>query len=128
MRLKLRVERRRHELSQLQAQLQATLEAVRLEVEIAVREVQTTYREMVANYRAMEAAATEVEYITDRWQLSPDADGSASILLDHLLQAQERLSVAESAYLQAQLSYSLSQMAYRKAIGMLLKAEDAVSG
>ncbi len=123
-----RFERRRHELNQLQAELQATLEAVRLEVEIAVREVQTTYREMMANYRAMEAAATEVDYIADRWQLSPEADSSASILLDHLLQAQERLTATESAYLHAQLNYSLSQMAYRKAIGMLLKAEDAISG
>ena len=122
-----RMQRRHHELQQLQAELQATLEAVRLEVEVAVRELQTTYGEMEANYRAMEAATVEVDYIADRWQLLPDADRSASVLLEHLLQAQERLNAAESAYLHAQLNYSLSQMAYRRATGRLLQAEE-ISG
>ncbi len=120
-----RRQRRQHELRQLQAELQATLEAVRLEVEVNVREVQTTYREMVANYRAMEAAKVEVEYIENRWLMLPDSDRSSSLLLENLLEAQERLAVAETAYLHAQLNYSLSQVSYRKSIGTLLRADKA---
>jgi outer membrane protein TolC len=79
---------------------------------------------MEANQRAMEAAAVEVDYISDRWQLLPDTDRAAAVQLDQLLQAQERLNAAESAYLHAQLNYSLSQMTYRRATGMLLQAEE----
>ena len=118
-----RLQRRQHELRQLQAEMQNVLEAIRLEVEVNVREVQTAYGEMVANYRAMEAAAVEVEYLQDRWQLLPDSDRSAALFLDALLQAQERLNLAESAYLRAQLNYNLSQMSFRKAIGVLLQAD-----
>ena len=118
-----RLQRRQHELRQLQAEMQNVLEAIRLEVEVNVREVQTAYGEMVANYRAMEAAAVEVEYLQDRWQLLPDSDRSAALFLDALLQAQERLNLAESAYLRALLNYNLSQMSYRKSIGVLLQTD-----
>jgi hypothetical protein len=108
---------------QLEAQLRATMETLRLDVEIAVREVQTTFRETAANYRAMEAAAVEVEYISDRWRLLPGTDRSASLLLEDLLDAQERLNIAEFAYLDAQVNYNVAQIGYQKALGTLLQTE-----
>lgn len=119
-----RYQRRRLELRQMEAQFRTTLETLKLEVEVASREVSTTYREVDANFRAMDAARAEVEYLQDRWQLLPGDDRSASLLLEDLLDAQERLTAAEYQFLDTQLSYSLAQMSYKKAIGSLLVTEN----
>ncbi len=113
--------RRRHELRQVESQLRATMEMLRLDVEVAVREVLTTYREMNAEYGAMTAAQAEVDYIRDRWQVLAGTDQSASLLLEDLLDAQERLGAAEFAFLTAQTSYNFAQIAYQRALGTLLE-------
>jgi outer membrane protein TolC len=118
-----RYQRRRLELRQLEAQLQNTIQSLGLDVEVAVREVTTTYREMTAHHRAMEAARAEVDYIYDRWQLLPSTDRSAALLLEDILDSQERLNTAESGFLQAQLNYNLSYVNYLKSVGTLLRAE-----
>ncbi len=123
-RAKARHLRRRHELRQLEAQMRATMESLRLEVEVAARDVVTTYREMIANLRAMRAEETEVEYLYQRWKLLPGNDRSASLLLEDLLDAQERLNVSEFAYLNSQLNYNVSHMAFQRAVGTLLQSEN----
>lgn len=118
-----RLQKRRLELRQLEEQLRNTAELLRLEVEVAVREISTTYQEMEANYLSMKAAQAEVDYIYDRWKLLPGSDRSASLMLEDLLDAQERLNSAEFAYLDAQLNFSVSQITYLKALGTLLQSE-----
>jgi hypothetical protein len=108
----------------MEAQFRTTLETLKLEVEVASREVTTSFREVDAEYRAMDAARAEVDYLQDRWALLPGDDRSASLLLEDLLDAQERLTASEYEFLDAQLSYSLSQMSYKKAIGSLLVTEN----
>jgi outer membrane protein TolC len=120
---KARYQRRQLELRQLEADLKATMENLRQEVEVAVAEVLTAYQEMTANHRSMEAAAVNVDYVHDRWQLLPGSDHSASFLLDDLLSAQERLSAAEYAFLQAQVAYNVDQMLYQQSLGTLLQSE-----
>ncbi|MCA9172733.1 MAG: TolC family protein, partial [Planctomycetales bacterium] len=115
--------RRRMELRQLEAQFRATAANLTLEVERAVREVTTTYQEMMANYGAMQAADAEVNYIFERWQLLPGSDRNASLLLEDLLDAQQRLNAAEFGYLQAQYNFNVSHIAYLKALGTLLQSE-----
>jgi len=123
-RAKSRYQRRRHELRQLEAQMHATMQSLRLEVEVAARDVVTTYREMLANHRAMRAEETEVEYLYQRWKLLPGNDRSASLLLEDLLDAQQRLNVSEFAYLTSQLNYNVSHMAFQRAIGTLLQSQN----
>jgi outer membrane protein TolC len=118
-----RLQKRRLELRQLEEQLRNTAEMLRLEVEVAVREVATTYQEMEANYLSMQAAAAEVAYIDDRWRLLPGSDRSASLMLEDLLDAQQRLNGAEFAFLDAQLNFSVAQITYLKALGTLLQSE-----
>ena len=96
---------------------------IKLEVAIAVREVNTSFREMEAKHRAMVAADTEVEYIEERWKLLADEDRSASLILEDLLAAQVRLGDAEYGFLTAGLNYNQSQMNYKKAVGTLLQEE-----
>ena len=58
-----RLQRRRLEVRQLQNQFQTTAETLKLEVAVAVRELETSFREMEAKQRAMHASVAEVTYI-----------------------------------------------------------------
>jgi len=115
-----RVQKRRLELRRLQHQFRQTVETLKLEVEIAVHQVNAAYESLDAKNRAMEAASEEVAYLYDRWQLLPVDNGSASLLLEDLLEAQDRLADGELGLLQALLDHNLSQVTFKRAIGALL--------
>jgi hypothetical protein len=97
---------------------------MQLEVEIAVREVQASYRAMLAKRTATEAAASEVDYIERRWRLLPGEDRTASLVLEDLLGAQERLTAEEFDFLSAQVTYNLALTSLKKATGTLLQVEN----
>ncbi len=115
--------RRKLELRQLQNQYQTTLQTVRLEVEVAVREIETSSQEMFATSQAMLARSAELDAQTKRWQRIPGEDVSASLALENLLTSQERLALAEFDFLQSQLTYNLAQMNLKRVTGLLLRTE-----
>jgi outer membrane protein TolC len=116
-------QRRRAELRQLSNQFQATLENLHAEVEIAVREVDTSYREVQAKYHSMTAEGANVAYLQGRWERLAGDDRAASFILEDLLDAQDRLAIAESGFAQAQVEYTLSLTRLNRATGTLLKHE-----
>jgi outer membrane protein TolC len=120
--------RRGLELRQLKHQYQTTLETVKLEVEVAVREVDSSSQEMFAKAEAMQARAAQLDSMTKRWQQLPGEDVTASLALENLLTAQERLAEAEFEYLQSELTYNLSLMNIKRASGTLLRSEGIVIG
>lgn len=115
-----KLQKRRLELRRLQHQFRQTVETLKLEVEVAVHELNAAFESLHAKRRAMDAANAEVDYLLDRWQLLPIDNGSASLLLEDLLDAQDRLTDAEQSLLQSTLEYGLAQVTYKKAIGALL--------
>ncbi len=123
-----RYQRRVLETRQLQNQFRSTLHALQLEVEIAVREVQTTFREIEAKHQAMMAAESEVDYISARWQALPGEDRSASLVLEDLLAAQDRLAANEFEFLEAQVAYNLAMINLKRVTGTLLRSEQVAIG
>jgi outer membrane protein TolC len=119
-----RLQQRKVEVRQLCNQLQATMNKIRAEVEIAVREVDTTYREMASKYRAMVAGQAEIDYLTERWQLLPGDQQVAGVMLDDLLNAQERLADTEASFVQAVVAYNVALVNQRRITGTLLDYED----
>ena len=115
-----KLQKRRLELRRLQHQFRQTVETLKLEVEVAVHELNAAFESLHAKRRAMDAANAEVDYLLDRWQLLPIDNGSASLLLEDLLDAQDRLTDSEQSLLQSTLEYGLAQVTYKKAIGALL--------
>lgn len=115
--------RRRLELRQLQGQYQTTLQTVKLEVEVAVREIQASNQEMLAKHQAMMARSAQLEAETKRWQRLPGEDVAASLALENLLTSQARLADSEFEYLQSQLTYNLAQMNLKRSTGLLLQTE-----
>ncbi len=123
-----RLRRRRLELRQLQNQFRATVETLLLEVKVAIREVETGYQDLLAKYHAMRAASEEVDYIEQRWRRLAGEERSVNLYLEDLLRAQERLTAAEFAFLQAETTYGLSLINLKRANGTLLQAEGIEAG
>jgi outer membrane protein TolC len=117
------MQRRKLQLRQVTEQFDATVQMLLADVEVVVRDVHATYQEMVGKFRAMRAAAAEVEYSTRRWQLLSGEDRSAGLLLEDLLDAQDRLVLEEFGFALAQHNYTVSQTALKRAMGTLLEQE-----
>ena len=83
------------------SQFRLVVEEALTGVEQSVREVETTYGEMASKCDAMLAVADEANYLFDRWKTLPGTDDSAVLLLDNLLDAQERLADEEAAMVRA---------------------------
>ncbi|MDA0658599.1 MAG: TolC family protein [Planctomycetota bacterium] len=118
-----RHQQRRLELRQMRSEFELALETIRYEVEVALRDLNASYEEMKARYEAILAAEAEMQQLADRWRLLPGDDRSGSLLLEDLLESQQRVNDAEFRFLHAQLNYSLSQMTIKQAMGTLLEDE-----
>lgn len=120
--------RRQLEIRQLRNQYATTLETVRLEVEVAVREFMTSQTELSTKQQAMMARNVQLDALTKRWEQLPGEDVSASFALENLLSAQESLAQSEFEYLQAQLTFKLSIFNLKRATGTLLQSEQVSIG
>ncbi len=97
--------------------------ALNAEVEIAVREVETTFQELQAKRELVVAAQADTTYLHKRWEALPGDERSASFLLEDLLDSQDRLASAEAAYSQAPVDYTLSLVRLNRTLGTLLQSE-----
>ena len=115
-----RLEQRRLEYRQATSQLEATTANIRAEVEIAVREVDTTYLEMVSKFHACVADNEDVVYQMSRWKTLPYEQPSAGFALDELLSSQDRLALAELDFVTAEVNYNLAVICLTRATGTLV--------
>ena len=116
---------RRHlELRQLKSQYQTTLETLKLEARVAVREVMTSFDEMDSRKTSLDASSAKTEYIRKRWELLPGENGAASFVLENLLDSQNQLATAEYGYLSAVMTYNLALINLKRATGTLLQHEN----
>jgi len=121
---KARVCRRQHEVRRLQAEFSRATEAIKTEVDLAVRELNTTYLEIGAKNQALMAAEAEATTIEQRWLRMVDGRGTASLNLESLLRAQERVTEAEREYAAAIVAYNLSLDRLKRSNGTLLRLEN----
>ncbi|MEM6777542.1 MAG: TolC family protein [Planctomycetota bacterium] len=115
-----RLQRSRWELNRSVFEFQQTTETAMATVEIAVRETRAAYAELVARKRSVIAAAAEVDYLYQRWRWLPDPNESAILLIEDLLDAQERTAEEEKAVTTAQVAYAMSWIRLRRSMGVLL--------
>jgi Outer membrane efflux protein len=122
-----RLKKRQLELRQITNQLALTTANVRLEVETAVREIETAHREMISHSHAIVGGEAEIEYLSNRWRLLPGDQQTAGLMLDDLLNAQERLSRSEASYVSAVVGYNLAFVHWKRSTGTLfdMQAIDA---
>lgn len=120
-------ERREWEAESAFCQFQTTVERSLTNVETSIRELHTTHREMLGKYYSMVAAQNEVAFLEDRWRTLPGIDDSATLLLEDLLESQERLVDEEAAFVRAQVGYSMAYVMVRREIGTLLRVEQGIT-
>lgn len=120
--------RRRLELRQLQNQYETTVQTLKLETRVAVREVETSFDELDTKYSSMQAMNAKNAYILRRWELMPGEGRSGSYVLEDLLVAQTQLSRTENEYLSSVVTYNLALMNLKRATGMLLQHEQVTVG
>lgn len=116
-----RHERREWESTRSLHLFRQTVETSLTEVEVSAREVQTTYQEMVGRFHSMSAARRETSYLVDRWETLPELNDSVTLLLEDLLDSQERLADEESAFVSAQVQYSIAVVQLKQAMGTLFR-------
>lgn len=116
-----RQERRQWEANRSLHQFRAVVETGLTEVEVAVREVKTAHLEMLGRYHAMVASENETSFLLDRWQTLPNIDDSATLLLEDLLDSQERRADEEAAFSKAQFDYAVAVVRLKQSVGTLFR-------
>jgi outer membrane protein TolC len=110
---------RQLEMKRAGSQLQAVAATIRAEVEIATRDVTTTCREVRSKYQAMLAEQQEVELLLERWRSLAGDQQVSGIVLNDLLDAQERRASAELDMVNAQVSHRIAWIQLKRATGTL---------
>jgi outer membrane protein TolC len=111
---------RQLELSRATSKLQVVTANVRADVEVAVREVTTTYREMVSAHQAMQSEQKQIDYLVQRWRLLAGDQQTAGIVLNDLLESQDRRAAAEASFATAQIAHRIAWVNLRRATGTLI--------
>ncbi len=118
--------RRELEMRKALADFRTSVETGLTEVELALREARTSYLELGSKFQAMLAAERESLYLLERWKLMPDDERSSILLLEDLLDSQERLASEEADFTNAQVGYVIALAQLKRVQGILLKAAPAV--
>jgi outer membrane protein TolC len=118
-----KMRKRQMEYAQLTCQLAGVCANVRLEVENAVREIDTTYQETLCQAHAVVSNLAEIEYLHARWEASLDEARSSTVLLDDLFNAHDRLARSEGLYATALVAYNAGFANLNKAMGTLIDCE-----
>lgn len=121
---KARQNRRQWELTKAVYDFRTLVETGLTDVELSVREAETSYREMLSKFQALIAAETESSYLEDRWKVLPGADRGTTLLLEDLLDSQQRLADAEGEFVTSQVAYSVALIRVRRSMGTLLIAQN----
>ena len=121
---KARLERDELRWQAITSDLESKILEVKSEVDIAVREVETSHRKLVARSIAMDSARQEMQAQRERLILSLNDGDHIGNTLNFLLDAQDRLATQENLLAQAQSDYMISWVALKKAMGTLVLVEN----
>lgn len=114
-------QRRELEMKQSLQRFRLVIETSLNEVEVAAREVSTTHQELVGRLNSMKAAQKEQAYLIDRWKTLPGVDDSVTLLLEDLLDSQERLANEEAAFVRAQVAHCIANIRLKQVMGTLFQ-------
>jgi outer membrane protein TolC len=112
------------ELEQAKHLFRDTVATLSKEVEIALREVETTWQELGARRASAAATTAEVNYLRARLEFIPGEDHqSVSGALEELFNAIDRLVRDESLLAQAHRNYAVAIAEFHRATGMLVNVQ-----
>jgi outer membrane protein TolC len=107
----------------LTSQFRATLDDVGAQIAVAVGEVLTAYDTLVATHLALKAAEIELESSHAQWERRAGDRQTGSVLLENLLDSQQRLAERERDFIRSEVDYMKAQARLHHAEGTLLTRE-----
>ena len=121
-----RLTQRKLQINLIKAEIDETMQNVIAESQIARRRVVSAKETLVAAFEAIHAARLDMEQNEGRWEAFALVDGdiaegqTPTIVLDRLLDSQERLAAAELVYAQAEMELKVAEVAMQRTMGTLL--------
>lgn len=109
-------------LREVEAMREEILKA-RAEIETAVREVSVSIAETEMRHRTVVATRGEEEYLRRRWEMLAGDGGSVGLVLQDLLDSQQRRTDAEETLVAARVGYLVALIHLQTAMGTLLSSE-----
>jgi len=121
-----RLTQRKLQMNLIKAEIDETMQNVIAESQIARRRVVSAKETLAAAFDAIHAARLDMEQNEARWDAFALVEGdlaegqTPTIVLDRLLDSQERLAAAELVYAQAEMELKVAEVAMQRTMGTLL--------
>ena len=121
-----RLTQRKLQMNLIKAEIDETMQNVIAESQIARRRVVSAKETLTAAFDAIHAARLDMEQNEARWDAFALVEGdlaegqTPTIVLDRLLDSQERLAAAELVYAQAEMELKVAEVAMQRTMGTLL--------
>lgn len=125
-----RLAQRKLQMAKIKAEVDETVQTVIAESQVALRRVNSALQTLAASEQAIVAARADLSQQQSRWEafglVEGDlADGqNPTLMLNQLLDSQERLTATELVYAQAELELKIAEVALQRAMGTLLMHEN----
>ncbi len=119
-----RVREANHRYQQKSQELREAIQLTRAEVEIAMVNVNTSLDQRATKSKVLETASEEETILTMRWEMMAGDGGNVGVVLENLLDAQQRRSEAEREFSSSQSQYLTSIVELQRAMGTLLRYEN----
>jgi len=112
-----------HRFRKMSSELQELIQQVRLEIETALIRMQMADQFRVSKRRTLQAAIDEEAILTERYDLVGAEGSHAGLVLENLLEAQQRRTDAEKALVAAIAEYRIALIELQRSMGTLLIRE-----
>ena len=105
-------------------ELREAMQIARTEIETALIGVETAIAQQQSKYEIVTATVQEEAIITERWRMMGGNGNRAGVVLENLLDAQQRRTEAERGWVTTQIQYLTSLVQLQRAMGTLLIHEN----
>ena len=109
-----------HQYQQRSQDLREAIQETQFEVEAALIDVKRTAQQHQSKRDLLTTALEEERILAQRWELMGGDGSRVGVVLENLLDAQQRRADAEREYVTAQTSYMVSLIDIQRAMGTLL--------
>ena len=105
---------------QRNAQLREVIQQTKFEVETALIDLQAFQQQLTSKRKVLETAIAEENISTTRWRIIGGDDSRVGIVLENLLDAQQRRTDAEKDLVTLESAYMIALVRLQRAMGTLL--------
>lgn len=121
-----RLAQQKLQIAKVKAEVDEAMQQVIADSQIALRRIESAVQTRIASQTAISAATDDLQHQQRRWEAFGLIEGdmmegqNATLLLNQVLDAQERLAAAELIFAQSELELKIAEIGLQRAMGTLL--------